>query len=210
MRSLLFFLFFCTMAFAQEVNIAKDTIQMKEVIIKEDFSKFKDATVKIKGNCRHPETMSAAPEIVTLVENLPTGYLESVTFNFNEMHYESYRSDRKKFEDTEFEVVLYKVNPDNTPGERIMRDEKYIKIMKVHTGEARVHFLEFNIKDQRKLFIGLRSTAGIRPKREFYIDCICDSNKHLTYSRLEPSSGWNKYTACAAIKMEVNVLVSPE
>jgi len=208
MKHLLLFLFFCTSAIAQEVNIAKDTIRMKEVVIKEDFRKFKDAKVKIKGDCRHPETMKDVPEVVTLIDNLPAGYLESVTFNFNEVHYQSYKSDRKKFEDTEFEVVLYKVNADNTPGERIMKDEKYVKIMKEHTGEATVHFLEFNIKDHRKIFIGLKSTAGTRLNKEFYIDCVCNSDKYKTFSRTDIKAPWNAYDTCPALKMEVNVLVS--
>lgn len=207
MKYLFFILFFYTAVFAQEVNIAKDTIQMDELVIKEDFSKFKGAKVKIKGKCLHPETMKDAFEIITLVENLPLGYLESVTFYFNEMHYTSFLRDQKDFKDTEFEVVLYKVNPDNTPGERIMKDEKYIKIMKEHVGEATVHFLEFNIQNQPGLFIGLRRTAETPSNREFYIDCICETAKHTTFSR-SAEKPWSKYTACPAIKMEVNVLVS--
>jgi hypothetical protein len=180
MKYLYFLLLFCSTLIAQEINIAKDTLQMREVVIKEDFSKFRDAKVKIRGECMNPESLITYTEIVTLVENLPQGYLESISFFFNQRHYMSYTSDSKKFEDTEFEVVLYNVNDDNTPGERIMRDEKYIKVMKDHTGKAEVHFLEFNIKNQKKMFVGLRRTSsGNRPKREFYIDCVCNSQNYL-------------------------------
>lgn len=210
MKQLYFILFFCATVYAQEINIAKDTIRMKEVVIKDNFSRFKSSKVKIKGNCESPETMKDISEIVTLADRLPHGYFESVSLYFNEMHYTSYKSDNKKFEDTEFEVVLYKVKPDNTPGERIMKDEKYIKIMKEHTGKAVVHFLEFNIKDQPKLFIGIRRTENLTADKTFYVDCVCEDSRNITFSRNGETSSWSRYKNCPAIKMEINVLVSPE
>lgn len=210
MKYIYIFFLICTTAFSQEINIAKDTIQMREVVVSENFRNFKSSKVKIKGNCRNPETMDTVTEIVTLVDKLPLGYLESVTFYFNEMYYMSYKRDHKDFEDTEFEVVLYKVNADNTPGERIMRDEKYILIMKEHAGEAKVHFLDFNIKNVPKMFIGLRRTSPKPASRKFYIDCVCNTGSHVTYSKTTDALTWNRYSQCPAIKMAVNVLVSPE
>lgn len=218
MKNLLFFLLFCTVLNAQvingtkdSINIAKDTIELRQVVIKEDFSRYKDSKIKIKGNCLNPESLTNYTEIVTLADNLPQGYLESVSFYFNERHYTSYNSDRKKFKDTEFEVVLYKVKPDNTPGERIMRDEKYILIMSDHTGEAEVHFLDFYIKNHTKMFIGLRRTEPGKPgERNFYIDCVCNSSGHTTYSRSQQETQWAQQANCPALKMEVNFLVSHE
>ena len=209
MKHLYFFLLFYAGAFSQEVNIAKDTIEMREVVISEDFSKFKSSKVKIKGNCLYPETMTNVSEVVTLVEKLPMGYLESVTFYFNEMHYNAYKGDSKKFKSTEFEVVLYAVNPDNTVGARIMKDEKYILIMKEHMGATKVHFLEFNIKNQKKLFIGLRRSLPSGEK-DFYIDCVCENPKNITLGRSEEKPEWQPRLNCPAMKMEVNVLVSHE
>jgi hypothetical protein len=218
MKYLLFFLLFCPALFAQvtdgtkdTINIAKDTIELKQIVIREDFRRFEDSKVKIKGNCLSPESLNTYTEVVTLADNLPQGYLESVTFFFNERHYTSYNSDRKNFKDTEFEVVLYKVNPDNTPGERIMRDEKYILVMNDHTGEAEVHFLEFNIKNQQKMFIGLRRTEpGRANERNFYVDCICNNSGNVTYSRSEQQPQWARQANCPALRMEINFLVSQE
>lgn len=216
MKYLYFFLLFCPALFAQvvngakdSINIAKDTIELRQVVIKEDFSRFKDSKVKIKGNCLNPESLNTYTEIVTLADNLPQGYLESVSFYFNERHYSSYNTDRRKFKDTEFEVVLYNVNPDNTPGEKLMQDEKYILIMNDHTGEAEVHFLEFNIKNRQKMFIGLRRTApGKAGERDFYVDCICSNAGYNTYSRSEQQPQWSRQNNCPALKMEINFLVS--
>lgn len=217
MKSLLFLLFFTTAVIAQvtpvkdSVNIAEDTLQLRPVVIREDFSKFKDVKIKIKSNCLNPESLTTYSEIVTLADNLPQGYLESVSFYFNEQHYSTYNSDRKKFEDSEFEVVLYAVNTDGTPGERIMRDEKYILIMKDHSGKAEVHFLEFSIKNHRKMFIGLRRTQpGNTNKRSFYVDCVCNAQNHLSYTRSQQEPNWAKPINCPALKMEVNFLVSHE
>jgi hypothetical protein len=154
--------------------------------------------------------MAGTSEIVTLIENLPDGYLESVTLYMNEAHFNTYRKDRKKFKDTEFEVVLYQVKADNTPGKRVMRDEKYIKILKEHTGEVVVHFLDFNIKGQRKMFVGLRRADGVPAGTEFYLDCLCTNSKNITLTRTGTNEGWASRVACPALKMEVNVLVSPE
>jgi len=216
MKYFLFFLLYCPALIAQvvngtkdSINIAQDTIELRQVEIREDFSRFKDSKIKIKGNCLNPESLNTYTEIVTLADNLPQGYLESVTFFFNERHYSSYNYDRKKFKDTEFEVVLYKVNPDNTPGERIMRDEKYILIMSDHSGEAKVHFIDFNIKNQPKMFIGLRRTEpGNTGEINFYVDCVCTGNGHLSYSRSQQEPQWSTRSNCPALKMEVNFLVS--
>jgi hypothetical protein len=210
MKYLYIFLFACTSVVSQEIDIAKDTIKMKEVVIKEDFRKFKESKVKLKGECMDAETMNGISEIITLVENMPDGYLESVTLYLNEAHYATYRKDRKKFEDTEFEVVLYKVNPDNTPGAPVMADEKYIKVMKEHTGEVVVHFLEFNIKAPRKMFVGLRRSDGVPPGREFYIDCLCDHGKYTSLSRTSESAPWVARSTCGGLRLEANVLVYHE
>jgi hypothetical protein len=73
MKYLYFLLLFCSTLIAQEINIAKDTLQMREVVIKEDFSKFRDAKVKIRGECMNPESLITYTEIVTLVEKPAPG-----------------------------------------------------------------------------------------------------------------------------------------
>jgi hypothetical protein len=207
MRYLLFILFISLPALAQEVNIAKDTIKMEELVLKKNSKNLKLKVTKLRAPCYYPETMVDASEVITLVENLPAGYMETITFYFNELYYSSYQEQSAKFKDTEFELMLYTVNSNNTPGPKMAYDPKFISVSKEHMGKVEINISNLDIKSPKKLYIGLKRLLGAATEKEFYIDCLCNGQDiYTTLSRTNDTENWAPRSVCAALKVDVGIL----
>ncbi len=194
-------------AFPQVFNMEKDTIQMEEVILKKEHTKYRLKTIKLKGPCYYAEDMGNTFEIITLIEDIPDGYLEAVSFNFNGL-YSSYKEQLEKFKETELELVVYEVKEDNTPGDRVVHDLKAIHIGKEYIGKVDVDVSALNIKSQKRLFIGVRRVSSSGLKDEFSISCLCNGqDKYITLTRPDETSGWKRRWECAALQVAVSVQV---
>lgn len=198
-------LLICLQAAAQ-VNITKDTLHLEEVVIGSTRQKVKIITEKLRGPCYVAENMSDASEIVTLVEGLKPGYLESVSFHFNEMFF-SRKVKPDTFRDTDFELVIYKVNDDNTPGAKIIDDVMVITVKKEHKGSIKLYLAGLDIQSPGKIFIGLKRIGNRVSQNEFYIDCLCNGHdKYITLTRKQGEEGWKRNWVCAALKIDVSVV----
>lgn len=196
-------LLICLQAAAQ-VNITKDTLHLEEVVIGNQ-QKVKIKTEKLRGPCYAAENMSDASEIVTLVEGLKPGYLESVSFHFNEMFF-SRKVKPDTFRDTDFELVIYKVNDDNTPGAKIIDDVMLITVKKEHKGSIKLYLAGLDIQSPGKIFIGLKRIGNRVGQNEFYIDCLCNGHdKYVTLTRKQGEELWKRNWVCAALKIDVSV-----
>lgn len=192
-------LLFCiyASAFSQKVT---DSIMLNNVELKNYKSKIKK--VSIGSLCTHYEPMIYSAEIITLADDLPSGYLQSVTFNFNNKFH---KNQEINFQDSEIQILFYKVNPDNTPGELISTNKNII-VRKEHVGKMEIDVRDLNILTEGKLFIGLsRITKNTTKLPEFEVNCVCWGNKgYFTYERPASSSEWSlKKYGFAALKMEV-------
>jgi hypothetical protein len=202
----LFFLMVCNIAFAQVTDMEKDTIQMEELILKNN-RKTSKKTLKLRGQCYYPEDMRGAEEIITLIEKLPEGYLESVTFYVNEAG--SYNENTQSFKDTQLELVAYKANADNTPGERIAHEKLIINLDRKKKGKLTISLFELNLQNPEKFFIGLKKVNGSSLKKEFLLDCLCNGlDKYITLTRNDSLSGWERRWECAALKADVTVVIT--
>ncbi|AXG74112.1 hypothetical protein DVK85_07600 [Flavobacterium arcticum] len=202
------FLVMTSMSFSQVFNMEKDTIQMAEVVLKKEHTKYRIKTIKLKGACYYAEDMRNTFEIITLLENLPDGYLESISFNFNGL-YSSYKDQLEHFKETELEFVVYEVNEGGTPGDKIVHDAMPIHIGKEYIGKVVINVSGLNIKSQKQLFIGVRRISGSGNKNEFSISCLCNGqDKYVTLSRADATSGWKRRWECAALKVDVSIQVA--
>lgn len=180
-----------------------DTIQLNEVRLKNYKPKIRSRS--IRGFCTSYEHLQFYREIITLVDNLPKGYLHSVTFDFNNKFDKSMTYD---FQDTEIEVLFYTVKPDNTPGEKIIG--KKLMINKEHRGKKEIDVSDLNLKTNGKLYIGVkRITIAGKTIKTFEIHGICMGNKkHTAYCRKKDNEVWKKTEyASSGLKMKVKVEV---
>lgn len=186
---------------AQELN--NDTIQLNEVRLKNYKPKIKSRS--IRGFCTTYENLRRYVEIVTLLDNLPKGYLHSVTFNFNNRFDNSMAYD---FKDTEIELLFYTVKPDDTPGEKIAG--KKLVINKEHSGKKEIDVSDLNIETNKKLYIGIkRITKNKTPIiRTFEVHGLClENEKYKAYCRSSDDDVWQKSLLTPGLKMKVKVEV---
>lgn len=204
MKNVLLMLFTCMCGYSQ-ISIEKDTLQLTEIAVR---AAEKTKILKLEGPCSYPENMDEATEIITLVEKLPQGKFNSITFYFNKVDTATYKSSSKYFKDADFEVVLYDVNDRGEPGILSSVEHKILAVDKNRSGRVTVSLLAFDIDTHKKMFIGLRRVSDGGSK-EFFVDCLCGGqDKYFTYARSGKSSPWERRWSCAALRVDVSVAVS--
>jgi hypothetical protein len=191
--------------FSQETDMENDTIQMDELVMVKNSKKLKVKTLVLDGSCYYSENMDKATEIITLADKLPEGTLQSVSFYFNDVLTRSSQSD--KFRDNEFELILYTVSPDNTPGERIAHEPLTVKVGHKFSGRLIIDLAKLDITSAKKMFVGLKRLTPGAGKDEFFIDCLCNGVEYVTMVRKDAASAWERRWQCAALKVNVSVAV---
>lgn len=185
------------------VDMEKDTIYMEEVVVSKG-KKLKMKTLSLTGPCYSPEPFKDADEIVTLVENIPTGSLESVTFYFNGVF-----EDKKTFsEQSTFGVLIYTVDENGQPGQRIAYDTKALIMDEKAKGKININITGLDLKSQNRLFIGLIKEFGPEEIDDLYFDCMCSGHdKFLTLARTSASAPWERRWVCAGMRVDVRVVL---
>ena len=203
MKYYLILLLAALQSFAQTVDMEKDTIQMNEIVVQKKGKKLKLKTRSLRGPCYSPENFKEVTEVVTLVENVPKGYLETVSFYFNGQPRSGKASDPSQ--QTQLEVVLYEAADNNIPGARIATDPLVITVNS-KTGRIRTDISGSAIKSTGKLFVGLREVER-NTENNYFIDCLCNGHdKYITMARAEEDAEWARRWVCAAMKADVSVV----
>lgn len=192
--------------FAQE-DLEKDTIQVSEVLVSKKGKKVKLKTLQLDGPCYYPENMHNAEEIITLVDKLPQGILESVGFYFNDLY--SKKEQSEKFRDSRFELVFYTADENNMPVSRIVHEPLNITVPRTFSGLMNIDVSGLVLDSPGKLFVGMKRLTPAETDNEFVIDCVCSGlDKYVTMVRKDASSAWERRWQCAALKAMVSVAVS--
>jgi len=199
----LLLLFIGSASMAQDIS--KDTLRMKPILIeKNQARKVKIKSFRYMGSSSLHNPLLSEPEVLTLVDMLPEGYLHSVSFWFNNfMEINNYPIEAQ---DTDVELLAYEVNPDNTPGNRIEHETNIIKVTKDFAGKMTIDLSELNILSKGKIYIGLRRltpSASNNTRQEFEVNFVCNSNTYTSYIRKLGSSAWLK--SDNAFEMEVKL-----
>lgn len=192
-------------AFGQ-VDMEKDTIQLNELVITKYSKSYKLKSESLRGPCYSSDNLNDAAEVLTLVDKLPEGEINLVRFYFNEM-FEAYKRSPENFQDKDFELLLYTVGDDNMPAKPLVTGTMILRLQKYHAGGVEINISALNIKNPKKLFVGLK-LLGKREKNDFVIDCLCNGHdKYLTLFRTPGSTLWERRWACAALKVDMSVAV---
>ncbi len=200
---LFLFILWSASATAQNfINMEKDTIQMEEVVVSSG-KKLKMKTLRLTGPCYSPEPFKDADEILTLVEGIPAGSLESVSFYFNGIF-----EDKKLSEQSTFGVLIYTVDKDGQPGQRIAYDKKALVMDEKAKGRITINIIGLDLRSQSKLFIGLVKESGPEVIDDLYFDCICNGHdKFLTLARTSEAAPWERRWVCAGMRVDLRVVV---
>lgn len=212
MKYILFTLLFFVAFYADAQIIDKDTIQLHNIVISNKKPKIKKIKIKSPA-CLSHENLLYTSQVITLIDKLPSGYLHSVTFNFNNFMESDVFFDLEKYpiikEDTNLEVLFYDVNLNGTPGKPLAYNKSFI-VKKDFEGEMTIDLRLLYIKTNGKFFIGLK--RYVQPPgyfRSFEVDFCCHTTKYTSYIRKTDNDSWvkNERDSSAAPKMTVKVAV---
>lgn len=206
MKYFLFTLLFWSVAATAQnfVDIEKDTIYMEEVVVSKG-KKLKMKTLSLTGPCYSPEPFDNAAEILTLVEGIPAGSLESVTFYFDGANY---GGRKKRKEQSSFGVLIYTVDENGQPGQRIAYDTKALIMDEKAKGRININIAGLDLKSQNKLFIGLVKESGPEIIKNLYFDCMCSGHdKFMTLARTSETAPWERRWVCAGMRVDVRVVL---
>jgi len=200
MKYLIISLWGLTTCYAQ--NIAKDTLHLDQVVItKSRKAKPKVATANYRSFCTYTSNAAFMSPVITLVDRLPPGNLNKITFFFNTET--SSGQEPVNFQDQEVELLFYHVNDDNTPGNVIEHASKIIHVSKDHRGKFPVDVSDLAVYNPGRIFIGLRLLSAERKfEWNFHIACICDEfNNYVSLIKRRETDDWTRAPGLGAIKM---------
>ena len=156
---LLFTLLFALKITAQEVP--KDSIiYLQEVVVSKKASKSKIIKIKTRGTTVGGLGMQKLPGQVSLIKDIPAGYLNYVVFDFNSgiVNLIKKKSD-VVYKDTELSLVIYSVANDGSPGERLNENQIRFVVKEDHRGTIKFDLKPLNLQSQPQLFIGIENLS---------------------------------------------------
>jgi len=202
MKNILFILiFFNLSASAQNIDMEKDTIQMKGV----EVNKKKGRQVSYKFNrgiCTYFESLSPDREMATMAYDLPVGIVKKLRFEFN---HASSRDRKGIFKETEIEVNFYEVNNDGNPGDKIA--SKIILVPASHSGKMDIDVSELGVRNEKGIYIALHRIRKEGAKgNDFEVDCSCKENKKYKTMTYSPKRGtWLPARGSYAFELTVTI-----
>ena len=206
MKYFLVLLFACSTCYSQ-VNLEKDTLLLSEAVVKNVKPSGRTKSIRYTAFCSFLESLSSNREFVTLVDALPPGIIEHVYFKFNNWS-EKDKHTNYKYKDTAIEVVFYKADENNLPGEKLNQNPVVITVPGDYKGRMKIDISKYNIFSPGKIFIGLkRITEKSGKNQEFLVDGICTDkkNRYTSYQRKDATGKWLKSTGNKALKLELKV-----
>lgn len=200
-------LFFSLKIYSQNVVSKDSVIHLKEVVVNSKKGKGKIVKVKTQGEEFSSDVLESSEEEVSLINNLPEGYLHSVRFWFNcgliNLAKKALKIDYK---DTRLALVIYEMGKDNKPGKIISDREIVFTVKKNKRGSIELDISKLNIKSADKIFIGL---ARMDKKNGRDVVIKVDKNEHgISYYNPNGKDKWQLSWMSRQIKMVVKVKVS--
>jgi len=202
MKYSLIILLFIAASICSAQDIAKDTIVLERVRIdKQKQKKIKVKKVKYRDDPWCLQEFDNMLEMVTLVDKLPPGRIHSLTFFVNEILEAGYTSD-----DAKFEVMLYEVNTDGTPGKKLNAEPETFTVGVDQKGEYTINLYGLDIKSTGRFFAGLKR-IGYSSANNFGVNIctICHPGDFTSYYKMEGKDWQKSVSAFGAFKMDVRV-----
>lgn len=209
MKYLLLLFFACSTCYSQ-INLEKDTLLLSEAVVKNIKLSGRTKSIRYTAFCSFLESLASNREFVTLVDALPPGMIEHVYFKFNKWS-EKDKHTNYRYKDTALEVVFYKADENNLPGEKLNDTPVIITVPGDYKGRMKIDISKYNIFSPGKIFIGLkRITEKSGKNDEFLVYGICTDkkNQYLSYHRKNDTGKWYKSNGNKALKLEIKVALT--
>jgi len=168
---------FSTHFFAQE-NL-KDTIHLTEVLV---GKKRKKRIVKydISGHPSYNGITSKTSKMVCLLEDLPQGIIDNVTFYFNTGLPNLFKNKLKiNYKDVLLGILICEVDKNGKPGKIISENEVKFLVSHDHRGSLTVNLRPLNLYS-KKMYLGFNILSDIsNSEKNIYIRFCEDENAKL-------------------------------
>lgn len=191
-------------------DMAKDTIQLQEVVVNSLVPPETRTYSTVTDNCKTNERPAGMAQLLTRLPDLPRGKLYAVTLYVNEDWVAPER--RAKLKDIPLQLLVFDADANGLPGNLLV--QKNVEVAADYSGKYRVVVDDASIAipKSRNLYIGF----GLAPevsKDDFYVTSACLFNettpeaqdRYVSYFRTAPDGVWQKSEAISAIIMDVAV-----
>lgn len=177
----IFFLFTFSITFSQSSSKNDSIIYLDEVIVNanNNFSNIK--TILTKGKQNISFSMRNKGIIISMVENIPQGNINTLNFFFN-------NNKKRAYKDVEFRLIIYSVDINNMPEKEVFNDDFRFIIKNIDKGKISLDLRKLNLKNYDKLFIGLELLKN-SDSQDFLIDCNSVKNNN-TFIKMEGMGNW--------------------
>lgn len=207
-KALLFFVLLSALKICSQQIPKNSIIYLDEVVVTKKATKVKIKKVKTEGSTIAQIGAQKVPAQVSMVHDIPAGYLNYVTFYFNTGIINAFKKETNiKYEDTELSLILYTVNKDGTPGVPLMENPLRFIVKKEHRGEIQLNLKPLNLASEQQLFIGIESVSE---QKDNTVVLRMQKNKDaITYNKGRDGK-WYKWSFDdfnLQIKMDVGVAV---
>lgn len=186
MKSIFFiiFLFTFSITFSQSSSKNDSIIYLDEVIVNANNTNFSNIkTILTKGKQNISFSMRNKGIIISLVENIPQGNINTLSFYFN-------NNKKRTYKDVEFRLIIYSVDINNMPEKEVFNDDFRFIVKNIDKGKISLDLRKLNLKNYDKLFIGLELLKN-RDSQDFLIDCNSVKNNN-TFIKMEGMENWLK------------------
>lgn len=186
----LYFVIFSNFSYSQNEILNDSIIHLEEVFL----SQKKENCTKIKTEGKKNSTFSVSnkSELVSLIDNIPNGKINSLKLFFN-------RRKKASFKKTSFRLKIYRVK-DKLPCKEIITSELRFNVSKKKE-YIKLDLNKLELINNNQLYIGIE-LLDENENITFSLDC--NTNKSNTYYKLIETDNWLKIPNIS-IRMEIEI-----
>ncbi|RZJ69752.1 MAG: hypothetical protein EOO45_13335 [Flavobacterium sp.] len=210
MKQLFVLLCFSFFSKAVSQDMPKDSIiYLEEISVSRDNSKREVERIKTKGKEMAADAFQYTSTEVSLIDNIPDGYLRSIKFFFNTgLGNQQQKDFQIKYKDIELGLVIYEVNADGIPGQALSDNDIRFVVKRDHKGSVELNLSPLYLRSQKKLFFGLRAITE-QTGRNIVLK-IMNNETAYTFCKPQGSDAWRRLYSNRKnnyhLKIEVGIL----
>ena len=138
--------------FAMSQDVLKDTIHLKDVTVKAKQKK-KIINYSISGHPAYNSLQARMSKVVCLLDNLPSGKIENVTFYLNTGLPNLFKKKLQiNYKDVWLGIIICEVDEKGKPGKTISENEVKFLVSADHRGAITVNLASLNLTSSKMFF----------------------------------------------------------
>lgn len=199
-------LFEMNLLFSQELE-KNSIVNLESITVKTNTNK-KILTIKTHGKNSVMGFIHNTGEIVSVIQNIPSGKLISVAFYFNQIPFSFFKlfsNEKFIFRDMDFRLVIYEVNDKSFPGKLLISENIRFTVEANEKGKVELDIRPLNLNTQNKLYIGVQSLdKSLGESPDFRISTIISDEGKSMVKPLD-SNNWGLIPNNVQLKMKLKI-----